>query len=320
MAVPRGHAGWTPKKRNFGYGRRLPYAALSALHDYFGHSSQYQTQHTHHARFKTFANWLFEQHGIRDARLITQRHIQGYGDYLLSMVTNGFYTVSYAQNLLSTLNVVMRCMRHDRRLYTPPSKIVGRRSYIRKTVPECEWVTVLSAVQQLEKVNNNSRAGAVLLLGRAFGMRVREAALANLIRLEEEATKFGTVTILDGTKGGRKCLDREIPVGDFQLLALRYALEVSPEGSRNLLQTGETYKNFLDRVIDPGRKALKNNRLIDYREMRAGFALDIYEVSSEQPAPIKQKPIDQEAHKRAEALVSRLLGHGRPHISRSYIG
>lgn len=256
MAVPQGHAGWSERKRNYGYGRRLGYAALSALHDHYGHNDHHQTKHTHHMRFQNFARWLREYYQIRDAREIKKEHLLAYGEHLLEAVKDQAYSVAYAQNLLSTVNIVIRCLRHDRRLMVKPSELVGRRTHIRKTVPQGEQVEVEQAADALRKINN-PRAAAVLLLARAFGMRAREAALANLERLKCEALKKGECRILEGTKGGRRSDDRKIPMGKKKWEALNYALQQSPCNSKNLLTKNESFIDFLRKVINPGRLTLQ---------------------------------------------------------------
>lgn len=320
MAVPNGYSGWSLRKRNFGYGRRLGYAALSALHDRYGRTDHYQTKHSHHARFANFVRWIREHYEVRDARKITQAHISAYAKHLHESVTDGTYSVHYAQNLLSTLNVVMRCFRHDEKMYVSPAQLVGRRSHVRKNVPKGERHEDVKLAAQALKQVQNSRAAAVLLLTRAFGMRVREASLANLERLYSEANQHGECRILEGTKGGRRCDDRRIPMGQPQWQALEFAIQHSPDGSTNLLHKNESYQTFKHGVIDPGRLTIKAHGLISYREMRAAFSIDSYEDESGHPAPIKKRPINLEAHLRGLMITSKRLGHNRPYVSRGYVG
>jgi hypothetical protein len=243
-----------------------------------------------------------------------------YAEYLRKSVTDDDYSVDYAQNLLSTVNVVMRCLRHDKRLYVSPSKMVGKRSHIRKTEAEGQrFEDVEQAANDLVQAKN-PRAAAMLLLGRALGLRAREASLADLERLHSEGLKYGKCRILEGTKGGRRSNDRLIPMGPHQWQALEFAIQHSPKGSTNLLHKNETYQTFKHRVIDPGRLIILAHSLISYREMRAAFAIETYEQESGQLAPIKKTPIDKEAHLRGMQKTSKLLGHNRPYISRSYVG
>jgi len=47
------------------------------------------------------------------------------------------------------------------------------------------------------------RPTAIVKLTRAIGMRLREAILADLVRLKREAEQLGRINIQEGTKGGR---------------------------------------------------------------------------------------------------------------------
>lgn len=319
MIIPTGHSGWSKKKRNFGYGRQLKYAALSALHDHYGLEEHHQTKHTHCARFGAFTTWIRDNYSIKDARGITKNHVEHYGEDLLEDVNDEECSVTYAQNLLSTVNVVLGCLRHDKRLLISPAELVGRRAYIRQTIPQGDWKNVALAVAELDR-KNNPRAAAALRLTRAFGMRVREAALADLHRLYKEGIANGECIILEGTKGGRRADDRCIPMGDAQWEALNYAMQHSPDGSKNLIDSEEKYTEFLYRVINPARQTLKQYDLKSYREMRAAFAVDTYEEEAGHPAPIKSKPVNQEAHLRALLVTSKRLGHNRPEIAHAYVG
>lgn len=65
-------------------------------------------------------------------------------------------------------------------------------------------------------------------------MRMREAILADLPRLQREAEQLGRINIQNGTKGGRSgaSAPRWITVDDHIRDALRFADQVSPDGSR----------------------------------------------------------------------------------------
>lgn len=58
--------------------------------------------------------------GITDARHIDRSIVERYGQLLGKQVRQGEKTVSYAQNLLSTINVVMHSMRGDKAQQVSP--------------------------------------------------------------------------------------------------------------------------------------------------------------------------------------------------------
>jgi hypothetical protein len=74
-------------------------------------------------------------------------------------------------------------------------------------------------------------------------MRLREAILADLPRLQREAEHYDKINIQDGTKGGLSgaSAPRWIMMNDHIRDALAFAHQVSPDGSRNLLAPDESY-------------------------------------------------------------------------------
>lgn len=151
--------------------------------------------------------------------------------------------VSYAQNLISTLNTVMRAVRRDQTIWLSPADAVGKRSYIRTTLPLATWDKVLDAVRLAEAMGNY-RGAALVLLWRAFGMRFREAALADLHRMKAEADIYNAVRILRELKEVSN-----LKIGEFQLKACSGRLWIThstafPAPARASLTPTIRSKNF----------------------------------------------------------------------------
>lgn len=308
----------TARRRNYGCGKQITYAAYIVLLWLYGYG-HYLTRHVHHIRFCQFASFLKKQFHLQDARVITTAHLHAYAEYLSALVQNGEMRVSYAQNLISSVNVVIGGFRQDNLIWISPSKTVGRRSQIRTTLPGGAWPDVYDAVERLEQCGN-FRGAAIVLLARAFGMRYREAVLAELTRLQREATKYGYCTVLDGTKGGRKCMDRRILVATHQQNALNYALQARPKGSNNLLHPTETFKAFLDKHAHNARPILKSVGIRCFHDLRAAYLIERYESISQQAVPVKGLPVDPARDKVARAQIAIEAGHGEHRTSNAYIG
>lgn len=306
-------------RRNFGKGRRLGYAGLRALADHYGAHDHYATRRAHGARFRRFAAWLRAEYGVRDARRIERQHVEAYGKHLSGLVEAEQMAIAYAQNQLSTVNRVLEILRGDRKLRVSPAACVGRRCQVRTERPAVDQDRVQTVVERLQRAGH-ARIACLVLLCRAFGMRLREASLADLGRLVDEAERTGKVRILEGTKGGRRSDDRIIEIGETQWHALRTALQHRPSGSRNLLRPIETWQAFLHTIVAPARALLSGCGIVSFRELRAAFAVELYERESGQPAPFEGPPQDAEADYRARCEVARQLGHGRVVIASAYIG
>ncbi|MCP5002065.1 MAG: integrase, partial [Hyphomicrobiales bacterium] len=120
-------------ERNFGYGKKLDWAGKNALADRYG-SGHYATRAAHVERWGQFVSYA-KAEGIKDARAMTHEVIVAYGECLAGQVDSGTMAVAYAQNLLSSVNVILETMRGDRQLRVSPAALVGKRRHVRDTAP-----------------------------------------------------------------------------------------------------------------------------------------------------------------------------------------
>lgn len=247
--------------RNFGYGRQLSYAGPQALKDMFG-GGHYGTVKAHSDRWQAFVRWCRSEQGpgINDARQINRKVLADYAVYLREMVRRGELAVSTAQNRLSSVNRTMAALRGDQCVKLPsPSKALGmQRTGVRQSVPQGQDREQVKQIVEALCSEHQQRAAAIVLLARATGMRLREAILADLPRLNHEAEVCGKINIQDGTKGGRAgaSAPRWIAVSDNVRDALEFARLVSPAGCRNLIAPHESYLNLLQESIRPARDIL----------------------------------------------------------------
>ena len=156
-------------------------------------------------------------------------------------------------------------------------------------------------------------------------MRLREAILADLPRLQREARQLGKINIQDGTKGGRSgaSAPRWIAVTDQVRGALDRASEASPKGSRNLLTPDESYKDFLQTIVRPARDIMHEHGLKGFHELRAAYACERYEQLTGFSAPVnggRGQREDRALDQRARQQISHELGHNRIDVVSAYIG
>ena len=321
----------TPRsqKRNFGYGKQLLYAFVKALNTLFGADQHYGTRRTHGSRIRIFVGFCL-RHGIRDARDINLELVEEYGNYLRHRLYNAYewadgkrdevISVAYAHNLISTVNTCLYAMRRDEKLHLSARKALDvARSNVRKTQIHADIADAKTAVDRMI-ASGNERGAAVVLLSRAWGMRANEAILQDLDRMMREVTATGSAAILEGTKGGRKCRSRTIKAGDFQREALEFAISVRPENSKCMLSRTDNVIKFYRRELGRCRRILKKCGIPSIRELRCGFAQDIYEEIVRGPSPLRGPIGDRVIDRIARETVARLLGHGRPSVASSYIG
>lgn len=125
--------------------------------------------------------------------------------------------VSYAQNLLSNVNVVMEAMRKDKALAIKPTQWVGNRSNVRTTIPATLERSKRDELFQRLFQNGQERTVLIVELTKLFGLRFREASLFNTKQAVREANRLSHINITQGTKGGQgNGSDRWIPVDENQ--------------------------------------------------------------------------------------------------------
>lgn len=314
--------------RNFGYGRQLSYAGPQALKDMFG-GGHYGTVKAHSDRWQAFVKWCRSEQGpgMNDAQQIDRKVLADYAAYLRDLVGRGDLAVSTAQNRLSSVNRTMAALRGDQYVKLPsPSKALGmQRTGVRQSVPQGQDREQVKQIVDALCSRHQLRAAAIVLLARAAGMRLREAILADLPRLSREANNLGRINIQDGTKGGRAgaSAPRWIGVNDQVREALRFAWQVSPAGSRNLIAPHESYLIFLQKIIRPARDILHAHDLKGLHELRAAYACERYEKITQHRAPInggQYCQLGQHLDREARRRISYELGHGRIDVVAAYIG
>ncbi|WP_223448153.1 integrase domain-containing protein [Pseudomonas sp. BF-R-19] len=314
--------------RNFGFGRQLSYAGPQALKDLFG-DGHFATVKTHIDRWQAFVQWCRsdEGPGLNDARQIDREILMRYAVHVREQVQQGNVGIATAQNRLSSVNRTMAALRGDQYVKIPsPSKALGlQRSSVRSEAPQGQDRVQVRLIAQALSDRQQERVSAIVLLTRETGMRLREAILADLPRLQREAQRLGKINIQDGTKGGRSgaSAPRWITVTDQVRDALDSASEASPRGSRNLLAPNENYKDFMQTVVRPTRDLLHEHGLKGFHELRAAYACERYEQLTGFDAPVNGGRVnreDRELDQRARQQISQELGHNRIDVLSAYIG
>lgn len=240
--------------KNFGYGRQLSYAGPQALQDMYG-NGHYATVKAHGDRWQPFVKWNRSEGGpgVNDARHISRQIAAHYVAYLRGQVKRGEISASTALNRISSFNQTMAALRGDQYVkVSSPSEALGmQRCNVRKTAPQGQDREQVRQIVDALCRDGQLRVAAIVQLARSTGMRFREAVLADLPRLCREADRLGKINIQDGTKGGRTgaLAPRWIAVDEHIRDALAFAVQVSPEGSRNMVAPSESYKGFVQRVF-----------------------------------------------------------------------
>lgn len=314
--------------RNFGYGRQLSYAGLKALKDLFA-GGHFATVKAHGDRWQAFVRWCrsADGPGYNDARQIDRQTLHAYAAHLRQQIQQDELGIATAQNRLSSVNRTLAALRGDQdvRLASPSQALGRQRSSVRTRAPDGQDRQQLQRVLERLGEQHHARVAAIVLLARATGMRLREAILADLPRLQREAEHFGRINIQDGTKGGRSgaLAPRWITATEEVKTALQSVRHAAPTGSRNLLARNESYAAFLQQTVLPARGTLHEQGLKGFHELRAAYACERYEQLTGHAAPVNGGHcyrLDRDLDRQARQQISLELGHNRIDVVAAYIG
>jgi len=307
-------------RRNYGYGKTLVWAGKNALRDRYG-EGHFGTRAAHAARWTKFAAYAKSQ-TIKDAREVTEAMLQAYGTRLARQVKAKEMAVHYAQNLLSTVNVVLEALRGDRRIRISPSRIVGQRTNIREQIPQ--GLTHDRVTKTIERLNESGerRTAMVAALARDLGLRFREASLLDARQALSKAFRERRVNITQGTKGGRgKVVDRWVPVTPQALGSLLRAA-VLQQGARNLIPSEQNYRVWRDHVYGVWQRVASGEDLKGFHDLRAAYACERYQSLTGVPAPVVagERLADRDTDREARRVIAHELGHSRIEIVAAYVG
>jgi hypothetical protein len=307
-------------ERNFGYGKQMAWAGKNALADRYG-DGHYGTQAAHGDRWQQFCDYARDQE-VRDVRQVTEELVTAYGESLQQQVEAGEMAVSYAQNLISSVNVVLETMRGDTALRVSPSELVGERNNVRQDAPAgMERERLQQATAELRE-KGEDRVAVVAELARELGLRFREASLLDARTALNQATEKGAVNITEGTKGGRgHIVDRWVPVWPVATEVLERAAELQGH-ARNLIPEENSYTQWRDHAYHAWSQASRDNDLKGFHDLRAAYACERYEQLTGHPAPVisGERLVDKEIDLIARETISSELGHGRVDVVSAYVG
>lgn len=299
--------------RNFGVGQRDMTRAASVIlnqsREKGGLSfSSVSTLLNRFDKFKAFA----KENGVARFERVTPELVRDYGIHL----KNSDYSASYQQNMLSAVNSVLtRAHEYGGRKWEP---ITGRnvglqsRSFVR-TEPTAQPTQVEAALTAM-----SPRAAAVAKLAYELGLRSKEAALLNAHSALREAQTKGSVSISDGTKGGRP---RVIPLlNTRQLRALEAAAQVQKDG-KSLIPTDQNWNQFKNGELKDNRALLHHHGIKGYHELRSAYAANRYFTLTRHQAPCNGGAItNKQQDRKARECIAQELGHSRIDVITNYIG
>ena len=306
--------------RNYGVGSRdmRSAARLSLKNAALRRECSHSTAATHGHRFSVVSTALKEL-GIGRLEHITHEIIVRIGQGLADDVENEDMSAAYAQNLISTVNTVMRRMTQGGWKTVSPTKecCISKRTLVRKKPPTgMDPEKFHIAIDSVEK-NGWYRGAAIACLARDFGLRTKEGALLDANKALHEAQKTGHISITVGTKGGRP---RKVPITlASQWETLQKAVEI--QGNHySLIPKQMTWAQFRAGELRETRELLQRFGITRLHELRAVYACLRYEALSGNPPPVLGGRTERGLDNAVRLQIAEELGHGRAEITNSYLG
>jgi hypothetical protein len=307
-------------RRNFGYGKRLAWAGANALRDRYGEGC-YGTRAAHAARWRLFAEFARHQ-AVKDARDVTAEIVMRFARSLSTRVSVGELSVRYAQNLLSTVNVVLETMRGDRTLRVAPAALVGERRSVRTVPPVSLDRSKVDAAIARAVAEGEERTALVAALARELGLRFREASLLDGRQALKQARANGAVNVTAGTKGGRgKHVDRWVPVSARALATLERAARAQGSAA-NLIPTDGDYRQWREHAYHVWQRVAAAQGIRGFHDLRAAYACGRYFALTGHAAPVVagRRDASKTDDTAARVTLAYELGHGRTDVLAAYVG
>jgi len=280
--------------------------------------ASFESVATHTQRFGEFKSFCKEQ-GIGRMERVTTELVKEYGQIQANRVDAGEISPAYAQNLVSSVNSVMKAAtRNEWRSVSPTKECnIPQRNNVR-TTPTVGREGAERGVQAMREQGLEHQA-AIAALARDIGLRAKEASLFDAKTALSQAENQGKISITDGTKGGR---ERELTIqNERQMETLRTAAQVQGDG-RGVMPPDKNWVQWERGGLKEGREALQNAAgARGYHDLRAEYACQRYEALTGNSAPCNGGKItDRQADMAARMQIAEELGHGRVDVLNSYIG
>lgn len=292
------------------------FAANAAARD---GSLSYASAATIGERWQAFADWAREE-GIKWLEDVDRQLVEAYGQELAERVEAGEMAASTAQNYLSAVNTVMSLATHGKWESVSPTKDCGidQRSSIRESAPGALDREAYGRALDAVRSELGDRAAAVVELARELGLRSKEASLLDARGAYQEAISKGSISLVEGTKGGRH---REIPITSEKQLEALFRASQAQGSDRSMIPSDQTWKSWREGTLRDAREIVQQHTGGGLHDLRAAYACERYQELTGHAAPVAGGEItDRSADHEAREQIAEELGHGRIDVVSEYIG
>lgn len=251
---------------------------------------------------------------------VTPELLRQYGQGLAHQVRGEEMSASYAQNLVSAVNTVMRLVRCWPQVSPTIACGICERSNVRGEPPGgIDRAQLARATRTLREAGHH-RGAATAELAREFGLRSKEASLLNVQDACLMAQSDQQIIISAGTKGGKV---RKVPIVSTIQLDTLHKASVLQGGDRALLPASQNWKQWREGELRLVREVLQTFGIRRLHDLRAAYACERYKELTGHMAPVfSSLSCDRGVDLSARKIISQELGHGaeRTDVVVAYIG
>lgn len=294
---------------------------IAALRERFS-EKHYSTEAWIRARLLMFCDHISDNFGVSNLLDVMPAMVEDFARTLAKEVERTGRGQRTAVAKLSAVNVVLAHLHGNKRCWLSPCAWFGRVFAARKALKiDVVPRAVKHAAWTLHRMDD-ARSALVILACRYFGMRFREALLADYVRLYSEAMRDNKINIIEGTKNGRgHYVDRWVEVGWREIFILKLGVAIQGN-ARNIIPAELSLIQFARKIRRAFRKVNKRYRLTTFQDLRAAFACELYKILTGFDAPViaGRCLADRASDSKARTEISYRLGHGRKQVAQSYVG
>jgi hypothetical protein len=303
--------------RNLGWGNKPRWAIEQAVLCQYG-PGKFATRRATVARAVRVFEAARLRFGVRDLGQLECGHVAA---VLRDKLAAGA-SARYVRSLATSMNQAMQALRQDDRVWVKPASIVRSPCSARSAPPapldRGRFERAITAMRHA----GFEREAVCFELQRAFGVRGRESALADVRQWRREMKVKGAVNVVRGCKGGRgKTVDRWVPMTAPAREVLRRA-EVIQGHTCNLTPADQTFKQWHDHLAYVWERFAKPLQLGKPHDNRAAYACERYQELTGAAAPViaGRRISSRTADCAARKIIARELGHSRTSVVAAYIG
>lgn len=279
--------------------------------------TQYEAM-IHEQNWGEFCVYAEETHAVHILQHVTVNLVREYGEELCSHVYADYLLKSRAEGLLESVNTIMRlATNHNWQAVTEVACGIGAPRFTRTVAPiSLDPVKFQCAVSDV-RTQVSERAAIIIQLIRFFGISSRSAAFLDVSSALEAVNEDGRISLEElGAPPGTDELVAVYSKTQMEILKKSAAIAY---GESCLLPKGQPWTLWKKTYIRKAKEILLSHG-INFADLHAAFACDLYEHYSAHEAPVLGGRADRDLDLEVRQHVADELGFSRIWETDAYLG